>query len=112
MVFTRLCKSVLAQTFPSMSLTRARYMGCDEMRQITVDKWDADVWGAVHPSPTNVPRPKLFFYFGENDHWVADHTRDDLMRCRGRGESDDGCGLGWRLTSWRFRMGFASVRYL
>jgi len=27
---------------------------------------------------------------GEKDHWVADHTRDDLMRMRGRGESDDG----------------------
>jgi hypothetical protein len=81
--------SLPALTFGSIKLISNRHMGCDEMRQITVDKWDTEVWGAVHPSPTKVPRPKLFFYFGENDHWVADHTRDDLMRCRGRGESSD-----------------------
>jgi Lipid-droplet associated hydrolase len=67
----------------------SRYMGRDEMVEITTDKWDSEVWGAVHPSPTRVPRPKMFFYFGEKDHWVADHTRDDLMRARGRGEEGD-----------------------
>jgi hypothetical protein len=66
-----------------------RYMGCDEMREITTDKWDSEVWGAVHPSPTTVARARLFFYFGEDDHWVADHTRDDLMRMRGQGNSED-----------------------
>lgn len=66
-----------------------RHMGCDEMKEITTDKWDAEVWGAVHPSPTSIPRARLFFYFGEDDHWVADHTRDDLMRMRGQGESED-----------------------
>jgi hypothetical protein len=59
------------------------------MREITSDQWDSEVWGAVHPSPTKVPRPRLFFYFGEEDHWVAEHTRDDLMRIRGRGQGDD-----------------------
>jgi len=66
-----------------------RHMGCDEMISITTDKWDSEVWGAVHPSPTKISRARLFFYFGEDDHWVANHTRDDLMRCRARGESDD-----------------------
>lgn len=60
-------------------------MGADEMRQISSDKWDDEVWGAVHPSGTGIPRPKLFFYFGEKDHWVADRTREDLMKLRGRG---------------------------
>jgi hypothetical protein len=64
-------------------------MGCDEIRTITADKWDTEIWGAVHPSATNVPRARLFFYFGEDDHWVANHTRDDLMRMRARGESGD-----------------------
>jgi hypothetical protein len=64
-------------------------MARDEMHEITVDKWDNEVWGAEQPSPTNMPRTKLFFYFGENDHWVADHTRDTLMRLRGRCDSAD-----------------------
>jgi len=88
MASTRLCESACIDS-STTQLIYNRHMGCDEMKQITVDKWDTEVWGAVHPSPTKVPRPKLFFYFGENDHWVADHTRDDLMRCRGRGESSD-----------------------
>jgi len=59
-------------------------MGFDEMRQITTDKWDDDIWGAATPSKTGKERAKLFFYFGKNDHWVANHTRDDLFRLRGR----------------------------
>ncbi|KAF1812036.1 hypothetical protein P152DRAFT_42715 [Eremomyces bilateralis CBS 781.70] len=61
------------------------HLGLDEVKQITTDKWDAEIWGAAHPSPVG-RRPKLFFYFGENDHWVADRTRDDLIRIRGRGK--------------------------
>jgi len=68
-------------------------MGADEMKQITSDTWDSELWGAAHASPTGIPRPKLFFYFGEDDHWVADRTRDDLMGLRGR---DGGNGEGWR----------------
>jgi len=64
-------------------------MGRDEMAQITTDRWTDDLWGAAHPSPTGVPRPKLFFYFGKKDHWVADRTRDELLRLRGRGEGGE-----------------------
>jgi hypothetical protein len=64
-------------------------MARDEMHEITVDKWDSEVWGAEYPSPTNVARAKLFFYFGENDYWVADHTRDTIMSLRGRGDAMD-----------------------
>jgi hypothetical protein len=66
-------------------------MGNDEMTEITTDKWDSEVWGAAEPSPAGIPRPKLFFYFGKKDHWVADRTRDDIMRARGRlyAEIDD-----------------------
>ena len=37
--------------------------------------------------------PKLVFYFAKTDHWVADHTRDELQRLRGRG---DGKGEEWK----------------
>ena len=72
-------------------------MGRDEMRQITADRWDEDLWAAtvaayIPPkgslasttqtkmSPSR--QPKLFFYFGRDDHWVAERTRDDLIANR------------------------------
>lgn len=58
-------------------------MARDEMAQITSDAWDAEIWGAAHPSPHPHPRPTLRFLFAKEDHWVADETRDDLIRARG-----------------------------
>jgi hypothetical protein len=63
-----------------------RHMAADEMRTITSDKWTDDVWGVgCGPEPTT----RLFFYFGKNDHWVAEKTRDEVIAWRGREE-----GLG------------------
>lgn len=70
-------------------------MGADEMIRIKSNTWDAEIWGAAHPSTTGSPRPKLFFYFGKNDHWVADRTRDDLMKIRGR-NGDGGEDEAWK----------------
>jgi hypothetical protein len=88
-------------------------MARDEMATITSDKWDDEVWGAAHVSPTGEPRAPLFFLFGKSDHWVADETRDELLRARGRrsrrtggsygdskggdgGSADDGNNNAWR----------------
>ncbi|GME53672.1 MFS transporter [Neofusicoccum parvum] len=72
---------------------QALHMARDELETITADAWDAEIWGAADPSPVGVPRPKLFFLFGQNDHWVADETRDDLIKARGRGRFD---GEKWK----------------
>lgn len=58
-----------------------RHMAADEMRTITSDKWSDDVWGAAS---AREPLAKLFFYFGRNDHWVADQTRDEIVAVRGQ----------------------------
>ena len=58
------------------------------MVEITEDRWDEDMWGAATPSP-DYERPKLVFYFGTNDHWVADHTRDQLIAARGYQEKGE-----------------------
>lgn len=67
-------------------------MAGDEMRQITTDTWDAEIWGATHPSSHQHPRPILRFLFAKEDHWVANETRDELIKARGRnggrGEED------------------------
>ena len=51
------------------------------MREITEDTWDDEIWGASERVPAS-PRANLFFYFGQKDHWVADHTRDALIHAR------------------------------
>ena len=63
-------------------------MARDEMNEITADRWDEDIWGAADSS-SGVRRPKLVFYFGRDDHWVADHTRDELIAARGRGKEGE-----------------------
>lgn len=63
-----------------------RHMAADEMRSITTDKWTDDVWGVAS---TKDPVAILFFYFGRNDHWVAEKTRDEIIAVKGR---KDGLG--------------------
>jgi hypothetical protein len=67
-------------------------MAADEMRDITIDKWSDDIWGstaprAIDPSSKTTrgptPSPNLIFYFGRGDHWVAEQTREDLIKARG-----------------------------
>lgn len=86
----------------------ARHMAQDELRTIKVDSFHSDIWGstiddtahtisrsntealstkaavksAVEISQQRKP-PRLFFYFGRNDHWVAAKTRDELIKSRG-----------------------------
>ena len=62
------------------------------MNEITEDRWDEDLWGAAERKEGS-PRPKLVFYFGKDDHWVADHSRDELIAARAfqKGQLE-----GWR----------------
>ena len=42
-------------------------MARDEMRMITEDKWDEDIWGVeTHDRDSKAEVPKLIFYFGQN----------------------------------------------
>ena len=63
-------------------------MAADEIREISADKWSDEIWGTFTASATSsgsaVSRPpmKLVFYFGRNDNWVAEQTRDDIIKAR------------------------------
>jgi hypothetical protein len=81
-------------------------MGKYEMRQIDSDtRWSEELWGGetIEDATAKVVngdvgmetsvRPRLYFYWGGNDHWVAEETRDTLIRTRGRsgtGKDDEG----------------------
>ena len=80
-----------------------RYLAKDEMTTITDDKWDKEVWGAATAPGTNnrdTANSNLTFYWGQKvfpfafrqirptlthqqDSWVANHTRDALIKARG-----------------------------
>ncbi|KAL2220065.1 hypothetical protein M432DRAFT_652993 [Thermoascus aurantiacus ATCC 26904] len=68
---------------------QALHMAADEMREITADRWSDDIWGTSSStssmsSSAKKPPSKLVFYFGRNDHWVAERTRDEIIATRGR----------------------------
>jgi hypothetical protein len=48
-------------------------MARDEMKQITEDRWDENIWGVEHEDIDHKYRvPKLVFYFGEKVGFVQD----------------------------------------
>jgi hypothetical protein len=84
-------------------------MATDEMRTITTDKWSDDVWGVSSSVPTLSeseteqdpetksqvqPPAQLYFYFGRNDHWVAERTREEIVKARGVSKISTGNGKG------------------
>ncbi|KAJ1328875.1 Lipid-droplet associated hydrolase [Microdochium nivale] len=87
---------------------QALHMGMDEMRVIGEDRWDRELWEIEHAvgaaaaednegegedkdgsEVARKPRgpAKFFFLFGQNDHWVADHCRDEFIAQRNGGGS-------------------------
>lgn len=66
---------------------QALYMGMDELRVIGDDVWDEELWGIerdVQDSDTPALAPKFYFFFGKDDHWVANHYRDMFIKKRQR----------------------------
>ncbi|KAI7330805.1 hypothetical protein KC315_g5474 [Hortaea werneckii] len=93
---------------------QALHMARDEMHEITHDKFSDDVWGtsgtegdeektlqskatavvnkqaaASRASHMRRQTTKLYFYWGKNDHWVADNTRDAILAARAQKATDN-----------------------
>lgn len=88
---------------------QALHMAKDELAQLTHDTWDDDFWegraanvlsspaaNISEPTPhsdgtsahSNAAHTQLFFYWGANDHWVANTTRDAIIAKRARTQHD------------------------
>ena len=74
---------------------QALYMAKDELRQIEEDDWSDELWGvqpgvgtdAIAADVSDVSQnPKLYFYWGVNDHWIANATRDAVIAARAKTE--------------------------
>ncbi|KXJ92499.1 hypothetical protein Micbo1qcDRAFT_193954 [Microdochium bolleyi] len=90
---------------------QALHMGMDEMKVIGPDRWDRELWeieaqaeaeaemevdaaqrlassSSSSSRTAAAPLPKFFFLFGQNDHWVADHCRDEFIAQRTGGTKE------------------------
>lgn len=63
-----------------------------ELREIRGESWGGEVWGATAVAEVDghgdgvgqvVRTPRLYFWFAKQDHWVADVTREEILRRRG-----------------------------
>jgi pimeloyl-ACP methyl ester carboxylesterase len=64
---------------------QALHMGMDEMQVIADDTWEDELWEiATEAQVHDRPLPKFFFFFGQNDIWVANRVRDAFIEKRRR----------------------------
>ncbi|KAI1817236.1 hypothetical protein GGS20DRAFT_534192 [Poronia punctata] len=56
------------------------HLAMDEMRSIREDKWSDELWEISRDSQALPPR--FYFYFGQNDDWVANRYRDEFIKKR------------------------------
>ena len=64
-------------------------LAADEMRTIKQDRWGIEVWGDAMQSAAGWG-VKLMFYFADKDRWVADSTRTEIIKTRGRVDGERG----------------------
>jgi hypothetical protein len=92
---------------------QALHMAKDELAQLTHDQWSDEFWGVSTPEnassmeraaggiaePVRSQQPEnsadnshtqLHFYWGSDDHWIAQDTRDRVIATRARTEGKNG----------------------
>jgi pimeloyl-ACP methyl ester carboxylesterase len=66
---------------------QALYLGAWEMRTIREERWEEELWEVAKSRGPGAP-PRWFVYYAKEDHWVANHIRDEFLRrrryCEGR----------------------------
>ena len=58
------------------AVQQALHLARHEMDEIRADMWADSLWHAGEEGP------KVHLIFGEDDHWVGDEARDELMATR------------------------------
>jgi pimeloyl-ACP methyl ester carboxylesterase len=63
------------------------HLGMDEVRVITEDIWDDELWEIAKDAKSHETiTPKFYLFFGKQDHWVANHYRDQFIKKRSKQE--------------------------
>ncbi|GAO16623.1 hypothetical protein UVI_02012450 [Ustilaginoidea virens] len=70
---------------------QAFHMAKSELDDILEDTWEDALWeasgaddGTAGGSTTGPRAPRFFMFYGRQDHWVADHVRDEFIARRRR----------------------------
>jgi len=59
-------------------------MAAEEMEQIREDRWGDEVWNCGADLDCDAARGGgMVFVFGQNDHWVAEKTKEEMIEMRG-----------------------------
>jgi pimeloyl-ACP methyl ester carboxylesterase len=62
---------------------QAIHLGKDEIRVIGEERWAEELWEIADETAGHCSDvPKFFFYFGKDDHWVANEYRDAFIEKR------------------------------
>ncbi|GAB0136441.1 hypothetical protein EsDP_00004742 [Epichloe bromicola] len=89
MGFSPRAASVTAEWLKSRDgILQAVHMGKSELDTIFEDKWDDELWepsaAATAAAATASSAPRFFMFYGREDHWVANHVRDEFIERRRR----------------------------
>jgi pimeloyl-ACP methyl ester carboxylesterase len=80
---------------------QALHLARDELATIRADRWGEEVWGAGDGNADGGNGLKIYSLFAKEDHWVADATRDEILKVRGgRGKfvvDEEGLVHAWPL---------------
>ena len=63
---------------------QALHMGKSELDTIFEDVWDDELWEVSASSADDDATPRFFMFYGREDHWVANHVRDEFIERRRR----------------------------
>ncbi|KKY21093.1 hypothetical protein UCRPC4_g03888 [Phaeomoniella chlamydospora] len=88
-----------------MGVKQAIWMGRDEMREIWDDEWEDRVWGTDSSQQkaggvvkvdgeNSTKHTKLVLLFADQDHWVENRVREELIRRRRPGSMNTGIHEG------------------
>ena len=62
---------------------QALYLGKSELKTITDEKWEEEVWEVTKDKEESYQDgPKFYFYYGKKDEWVANEVRDKFIETR------------------------------
>ncbi|KAJ6441330.1 cyanamide hydratase [Purpureocillium lavendulum] len=71
-------------------IRQALHLGLSELDGVREDAWGEELWevsaedteGLDGPASAAAGIPKFFLFYGQGDHWVADHVRDEFIERR------------------------------
>ncbi|KAG5935316.1 hypothetical protein E4U53_000462 [Claviceps sorghi] len=89
MGFSRRTAGLVAEWLKSRDgLLQLVHMAKSEMDTVLEDKWEDELWeaasGGVHQTDrlSSSSPPRFFLFYGREDHWVANHVRDEFVERR------------------------------